>query len=81
MSDRKILLITNNLPPVRGGSAIVYDNLARHANGRLVLMAPKLSYSNGLPLIGWREHDRLAPYEIVRIGLLRTVLGTQPRGF
>jgi phosphatidylinositol alpha-1,6-mannosyltransferase len=71
---RRILLVTNNLPPVRGGSGIVYDNLARHAGGRIVVIAPKISYQDGLALIGWREHDRLAPYRVIRIGLLRTVL-------
>jgi phosphatidylinositol alpha-1,6-mannosyltransferase len=72
---RRILLVTNNLPPVRGGSPIVYDNLARHAGGRIVVVAPKLNYMDGLPLIAWREHDRLAPYRVIRLGLLRTVLG------
>lgn len=70
----RILLITNNFPPVRGGSAIVYDNLARHAGGRILVIAPRLSYVDGLPLIGWREHDRLAPYPVRRLELLRTVL-------
>jgi phosphatidylinositol alpha-1,6-mannosyltransferase len=71
---RKILLVTNNLPPVRGGSGIVYDNLARHAGGPITVLAPRISYQDGLPLIGWREHDRLAPYRVIRLGLLRTVL-------
>ena len=71
---RRILLITNNLPPVRGGSGIVYDNLARHAGGRIVVLAPRVSYQDGLRLIGWREHDRLAPYRVIRLDLLRTVL-------
>ena len=75
---RKILLVTNNLPPVRGGSGIVYDNLARHAAGRIVVLAPRVSYQDGLPLIGWREHDRLAPYRVIRLGLLRTVLRDAP---
>ena len=70
----RILLITNNLPPVRGGSGIVYDNLARHAGGRIVVLAPRVSYQDGLVLIGWREHDRLAPYRVIRLDLLRTVL-------
>ena len=35
---KKILLVTNNLPPVRGGSGIVYDNLGRHAGGRIVVL-------------------------------------------
>jgi phosphatidylinositol alpha-1,6-mannosyltransferase len=77
---RKILLVTNNLPPVRGGSGIVYDNLARHAggpdspDGPIIVLAPRVSYQDGLTLIGWREHDRLAPYRVIRLDLLRTVL-------
>jgi len=71
---KKILLVTNNLPPVRGGSGIVYDNLARHADGRIVVLAPRVSYQDALTLIGWREHDRLAPYRVIRLDLLRTVM-------
>jgi phosphatidylinositol alpha-1,6-mannosyltransferase len=70
----KVLLLTNNLPPVRGGSAIVYDNLARHAAGRIIVVAPRRSYQDGLPFVGWREHDRMAPYQVVRRDLLRTVM-------
>jgi phosphatidyl-myo-inositol dimannoside synthase len=77
----RILLVTNNLPPVRGGSGIVYDNLARHAGGRIVVIAPKVSYQDGLSLIGWREHDRLAPYRVVRLGLLRTVMHASDPGW
>ena len=73
-ADHRILLVTNNLPPVRGGSAIVYDNLARHADGGIVVIAPKLNYLDGLPLIAWREHDRMAPYPVIRLDLLRTVM-------
>ncbi|GGF10768.1 hypothetical protein GCM10011611_15450 [Aliidongia dinghuensis] len=75
MAEKRVLLITNNLPPVRGGSGIVYDALARAAGGRIVVVAPRISYQDGLPLIGWREHDRLAPYPVIRLGLLRTVIG------
>lgn len=73
-AEKRVLLITNNLPPVRGGSGIVYDALARAAAGRIVAVAPSLSYQDGLPLIGWREHDRLAPYPVIRLSLLRTVM-------
>lgn len=68
------LLIASNFPPVRGGSAVVYDNLARNAAGRVVVLTSKINYSDGLPIIGWREHDRHAPYRIVRLPLLRTTL-------
>jgi phosphatidylinositol alpha-1,6-mannosyltransferase len=70
----RVLLVTNNLPPVRGGSGVVYDNLARHANGRIGVVAPRLSYQDGEPLIGWREHDRVVPYPVIRLTLLRTVM-------
>ena len=77
---RRILLVTNNLPPVRGGSANVYDALARHAGGAITVIAPKLSYLDGLPLIAWREHDRLAPYPVIRLNLLRTVMHADAPG-
>ena len=70
----KVLLIASNFPPVRGGSAVVYDNLARNADGRIIVLASKINYRNGLPIIGWREHDRHAPYRIIRLPLLRTKL-------
>ena len=70
----QILLIANNFPPVRGGSALVYGELARHANGKVQVLAPRTHYVDNLPLIGWREHDRQAPYRITRLTLLRTPL-------
>ena len=39
-----------------------------------MVLASMLDYADGLPLIGWREHDRSAPYRVVRVPLLRTVL-------
>ena len=74
---RTVLLVANNFPPVHGGSAVVYDNLARFAGGRLVPVAPQRSYLDGLPLIGWREHDRRAPYPVVRVPLLRTLIAPE----
>jgi phosphatidylinositol alpha-1,6-mannosyltransferase len=72
-----ILLIANNFPPVRGGSAAVYANLAHHSPVRIVVLAPRISYADGLPLIGWREHDRRAPFRVVRLPLLRTTMGAR----
>ena len=72
--EGKVLLIASNFPPVRGGSAVVYDSLARNADGRIVVLASKINYRDGLPIIGWREHDRRAPYRIIRLPLLRTKL-------
>lgn len=72
MRDGNIILVTNNFPPVLGGSASVYANLARCAKGRIIVLAPHTDYRDGLPIIGWREHDRHAGYPIVRLPLLRT---------
>lgn len=74
MTRRLVLLIANNFPPVRGGSGMVYASIARACNGRVLVLAPRIGYSDGLPLIGWREHDRRATYPVVRIPLLRTVM-------
>jgi phosphatidyl-myo-inositol dimannoside synthase len=74
----KVLLIANNFPPIHGGSAVVYDNLARYSGGRIVVLAPHINYADGLPMIGWREHDRRAPYRTVRLPLLRTVMRNVP---
>lgn len=71
----RILLVANNFPPVRGGSAVVYDTLARHAAGRVMVLAATRGYADGLAQIGWREHDRVAPYRVLRLPLLRTVMG------
>ena len=81
LARRRVLLLANNFPPVRGGSASVYANLARCAAGRVVVMAPWIDYTDGLPLIGWREHDRTAPYPVLRLPLLRTTVGARvPKG-
>jgi phosphatidylinositol alpha-1,6-mannosyltransferase len=74
----KVLLVANNFPPIHGGAAAVYQNLAKHCDGRVVVVAPRISYSDGLPLIGWREHDREAPYRVIRLKLLRTVIRDNP---
>ena len=77
----RILLVANNFPPVRGGSASVYANLARCAAGQVAVLAASIDYTDGLPFIGWREHDRGAPYPVMRLPLLRTTMGyVPPRG-
>ena len=76
---RPVLLVANNFPPVRGGSAVVYANLARCAAGRIIVLAPRVGYTDGLPVIGWREHDRHANYRVIRVPLLRTVFAAAGR--
>jgi phosphatidyl-myo-inositol dimannoside synthase len=77
-SDKaNIILIANNFPPVRGGSAIVYHNLACCRPDRIRVIAPTTNYVDGLPLIGWREHDICSTYKVDRLPLLRTPLNPQ----
>ena len=67
----RCLLMTSIFPPIHGGSAVVYDNLGRHSGGQLVVLAPYRHYETGRVLVGWRDHDKAAPYPIYRIELLR----------
>ncbi len=65
------LLVTSIFPPIRGGSAVVYDNLGRYSSGRVVVLAPYRHYQTGHVLVGWRDFDKAAPYPIYRMELLR----------
>jgi phosphatidylinositol alpha-1,6-mannosyltransferase len=67
--------VTQAFPPVVGGSATVYGNLARCAEGAVVVLAPFLDSRSGRELEGWREHDRQAGFRIVRTPLLRALPG------
>ena len=70
-SDRRCLLICNIFPPIHGGSAVVYESLARHGDRRLVVLAPYRHYQTGRVLVGWRDFDQGAPYTVHRLELLR----------
>ncbi|HYZ21212.1 MAG TPA: glycosyltransferase, partial [Rhodopila sp.] len=72
--DRRCLVVANTFPPVHGGSAIVYDSLARFGGGHVSVLAPQHDYRDNLPIQGWREFDRQAPFRVHRIRLLRTPL-------
>ncbi len=68
----KFLLVANIFPPLHGGSAIVYENLACFAPPDAVhVLAPWRNYMGGRDIAGWRDHDAQAAYPISRIELLR----------
>jgi phosphatidylinositol alpha-1,6-mannosyltransferase len=71
--ENRCLVVANTFPPVHGGSAIVYDSLARFGGGRVSVLAPQEDYRDGWPIQGWREFDRRAPFNVHRIRLLRTL--------
>jgi phosphatidylinositol alpha-1,6-mannosyltransferase len=57
---------------VLGGSASVYDSLARFSGGRVSVLAPRLDYLTGRPLEGVAAFDSAAPFRVHRLRLLRT---------
>ena len=71
---KRCLVVANTFPPVHGGSAVVYDSLARFGRGRVSVLAPRHDYRFDWPIRTWREFDRAAPFPVHRIHLLRTPL-------
>jgi phosphatidylinositol alpha-1,6-mannosyltransferase len=69
---RRCLLVANVFPPIVGGSASVYDSLARFSGGRVSVVAPRLDYLTGRVLEGVAAFDAAAPYPVHRLRLLRT---------
>ena len=80
VGKNRCLVVANTFPPVHGGSAIVYDSLARFGDGRVAVLAPRQDYRNGQPIRGWREFDRSAPFKVHRIRLLRTLFLPEDAG-
>lgn len=76
----RCLLVANTFAPVHGGSAVVYDSLARFGAGRVSVLAPLEDHRDATPVPGTREFDRAAPYPVHRVKRLRTRLsGRSPR--
>ncbi len=69
---RRCLLVANVFPPIHGGSASVYECLARFGHGRVSVLAPSADYTTGRELPGWRAFDAAAPFPVHRLRLLRT---------
>ncbi|MFZ5705164.1 MAG: glycosyltransferase family 4 protein [Pseudomonadota bacterium] len=69
--DRPILLVANALPPLVGGTPMVYDRLARACAPRLHVLTAWRDADEGKPIAGWRESDAGKGYPIHRIAWLR----------
>ena len=65
------LILTNIFPPIRGGSAAVYENMARYGDGRVLVLAPYRNYQNGRVSVGWLDYDKSQPFKVYRMELLR----------
>lgn len=68
----KCLLITSIFPPIHGGSAVVYENIARfNPPASIHVLAPWHHYQDGKVLEDWKEFDKKARYPVHRIELIR----------
>ena len=70
----RCLLVCHTFPPLIGGSAGVYEALARHAGGAIAVLTSRLDPATGRERPGWREADAAAPYPVRRLGLVRPPL-------
>jgi phosphatidylinositol alpha-1,6-mannosyltransferase len=75
----RCLLVANIFAPINGGSAIVYESLARFAEpGSIRILAPWKHYQTRQEIEGWREHDASVAYAVDRIELLRPPVMPKP---
>lgn len=71
-AEVRCIIITSIFPPLNGGSAVVYENLCRHAPpGTMYALTVWRDYSSGNLIEEWKEYDGRVSYPIKRIELLR----------
>lgn len=79
MSRDLCLIIASIFAPIRGGSATVYESLARLGGAnKTAVLASWRHYGTGEPIAGWREHDAVCGYPVTRTELLRPVVMPPP---
>lgn len=66
-----ILFVTNMMPPLIGGTPMVYDRLARHAAPHVHVLSAWRDPDLARAIPGWRDSDMAKPYPIRRIAWLR----------
>lgn len=69
--EAPILLVANMVPPLIGGTAVVYDRVAAAAEGCIHVLTARTDPGSGKPVPGWVESDALRPYPITRTRWLR----------
>jgi len=77
---RDILFVSNNFPPVIGGSSVVYDQICRNAAEHVVALAPFRCHETGERWKGIETEDRARFYRIHRIPYLRPPKSTKRAG-
>lgn len=66
-----ILLVTNMVPPLIGGTPTVYDRIARHAAPHVHVLSAWRDPDEGKPVPDWETSDAAKSYPIRRIAWLR----------
>ncbi|RYD84213.1 MAG: glycosyltransferase family 1 protein, partial [Sphingomonadales bacterium] len=59
------------MPPLIGGTPMVYDRIARHAAPHVHVLTAWRDPDEAKPIPGWEESDAAKPYEIRRVAWLR----------
>ncbi|MGZ8407565.1 MAG: glycosyltransferase [Caulobacteraceae bacterium] len=77
---RSILFVSNNFPPVTGGSSVVYDQMCRQLSQDIVALCPARHYSTGEPYPDLAARDAERGYPIHRVSHLRPPLTTKRLG-
>ncbi|WP_340313186.1 glycosyltransferase family 4 protein [Rhizorhabdus argentea] len=70
-SNAPILLVTNMIPPLIGGTPMVYDRMARHGAPHIHVLSAWRDPDMAKPIPGWTESDASKPYPVRRIAWLR----------
>jgi len=66
-----ILLVTNMMPPLIGGTPTLHDRIARHAAPHVHVLTAWRDPDDARPIPGWRESDAAKPYPVRRVAWLR----------
>ena len=80
MTPPRCLLVAHTFPPVLGGSAQVYEALARAAGGAIMVLTSRCDHATGREQPGWQALDAALPFPVVRRALVRPPLATAPGG-
>src|SRR6185312_13155135 len=68
--NRKILFISDNFPPVIGGSATVYDQVCRNNSDSIIALSSQKNFTDGSEK-DYGGYDRSCGFNIRRISYLR----------
>lgn len=66
-----ILLVTNMMPPLIGGTPTLYDRIARHAAPHVHVLTAWRDPDDAKQIPGWKDSDAAKPYPIRRVAWLR----------